>query len=107
MKVLTRALILCGTLSVLAGPAMAGKVVPLNCQTGDCKYSEEMGPDQTHEYRGFCAGENAFEFKMACHPVKGMTCTAATAVDPYWSCMCTNWNSTDRKHVSVDLECKY
>ncbi len=105
MKVFISTFILCGALSVLAGPAVAGKVVSLNCAKGECKFSEEMGPSQSHEYRGFCAEENPAEFTMHCHPVKGMTCTAPTAVGDYRSCLCTNWD-TKRQYASIDLDCE-
>ena len=106
MKALVSTLLLCGALSALAGPAVAGKVVSLHCQKGECTFSEELGPDQTHEYRGFCAEENALEFKMYCHPVKGMTCTPPTRIGYYWSCTCTNWDPTKRQYASIDLDCE-
>ncbi len=107
MKVLVGMLVLCGTLSLMAGPAVANEVVSLNCQKGNCKFSEELGPVQTHEYRGACAGKNDYGFRMVCHAVKGTTCTRAGAWgDNYWSCTCTNWNATERKYVSIDLECE-
>ncbi len=107
MKVLISTLFLCGTLSVLAGAAMAGKVVPLNCQSGECQFSEELGPSQTHEYRGFCAEKNSNEFTMVCHAVKGTTCTGANGkfAPNYWTCTCTNWSPTKRKYVTIDLLC--
>ena len=106
MKGLISTLVFCGTLSLLAGPAMAKAEVSLHCQKGTCTYTEELGPDQTHEYRGFCAGENTAEFRMVCHAVKGTTCTGILAGNKnYWYCNCTNWNTKAEKHVTIDLEC--
>ncbi len=106
MKTLIGTFILCGALSVLAGEAVASEVVSLNCAEGECKFSEELAPDQTHEYRGFCAGEKPNDFDMDCHAVKGTTCTAPFPVSNYRSCSCTNWDPTQRKSVTIDLECE-
>ncbi len=108
MKVLISTLILYSALSALPGPAVAERVVSLNCAKGTCSFSEELGPDQTHAYRGFCAEENPAEFKMVCHAVKGTTCDGAMMSAPpadYWYCSCTNWDPTQRKNVSIDLLC--
>lgn len=107
MKNLFGVFILCGTLTLLAGEALAKEVVPLNCEMGECKFSEELGPDQTKEYRGVCARKPTVGYKMVCHAVKGTTCTLAAPLPSYRSCTCTNWNATKRKNVSIDLLCEY
>ncbi len=105
MKVLVSTLILYGALSALAGPAVAERVVSLKCPKGECQYSEELGPDQTHEYRGNCAQKNPKQYEMVCHAVKGTTCTATVNAVLYLSCTCTNWDPTQRKNVTIDLLC--
>ncbi len=108
MKGFISTLVFCGTLSLLAGPAVAKAIVGLHCEEGTCKYTQELGPDQTKEFEGHCAGEESSEFKMICHAVKGTTCTVA-GVSPlaqYWTCTCTNWDPTQRKNVTIDVECK-
>ncbi len=108
MKVFISTFILCSTLSVLAGEAVAGEVVHLNCEKGECQFSEELGPDQTHEYRGTCSGEKSKDdYSMACHPVKSTTCTGPlwSPFGYYYSCTCTNWSPTERKNVTIDILC--
>ncbi len=108
MKGIISTLVFCGTLSLSAGPAVAKAEVSLHCQKGTCAYTEELGPDQTKQFEGYCAGEAVSDFKMVCHAVKGTTCTkpVASPFSQYWSCTCTNWNATQRKNVTIDVECK-
>ncbi len=105
MKVVLSTLILCGTLSVMAGAAVAKQVVPLHCETGTCKFSQELAPYQTTQFDGFCAGKSAAEFSMRCHPVNGMTCTSPHPINPYWTCDCTNWSTGQKANVQIDLYC--
>lgn len=104
MKGLIATLVLCGALSVLAGNAVAA--VDLVCGLTECKYNEELGPDKTKTFHAYCTGESMADYNMACHAVKGTTCTDPFSMKNYWSCSCTNWNATERKTVSIDVLCK-
>ncbi len=106
MKVPISMFILCGTVSLLAGAAMAKGTVDLHCQEGTCQYTEELGPLQTKTYHAHCDGEVWQQYSMRCHPVKYTTCTVPVAINPYWSCSCTNWDPTERKNVSIDVLCR-
>lgn len=107
MEDLARKLLFACALSVLAGVAVAKGPQDLHCDTTKCTYSEELGPDQTKEYRGHCRGKvmTRDNSKMTCYAVKGTTCTFVYYDGSYWTCTCTNWNPTERKNISVSLWC--
>ena len=112
MEDLARKLLLAGALCVLAGAAFAKQSEQLHCKQTKCVYSEEMGPDQTKQYQGFCDGVQMTNqnSSMKCHPVDHMTCTVAYFIsgapkNPYCSCTCTNWSATKRKNATVDVAC--
>ncbi len=103
-----------GGLLLWAGAAVANPSVNLHCSETKCTYSEEVGPDVTKYYYGYCDGTGNTEVtgsnsKMVCHKAKGLTCTDAAfdphGEPPYWSCICTDWNPAQRAHADIDLSC--
>ncbi len=111
MKHLAKTLILVSALSLSAGSAFA-KIVELHCSTTKCVYTEHLGGLATKTLQSYCDGTQGLDQKnssMICHPVKGMTCTAAVWVDsepshPYWLCSCTNWD-TKAQDATIDVTC--
>lgn len=104
MNGLSKALILGSALSVLPVPAVA-KVI-LHCAQSECDYDEEMGPSKSSTFNAWCTeNTNSTISKMVCHKAEGVTCTAATQEGDYWSCLCTNWDPTERNYVHVDVTC--
>lgn len=103
-------LILVSALSLVTGPAAAKQVEKLHC-SDKCTFTEEQGPDQTKEYRGFCDGTEEMSVansKLKCSPSKNMTCTVSFLIDTvteYWSCSCTNWSPSQRRNATVTLTC--
>ena len=103
-----------GCLSFWAGAVSADPSVNLKCSETKCQYSEEVGPDVTHYYYGYCDGAGNTQVtgsnsNMVCHKAKHLTCTKAS-FDPsgspvYWQCVCTNWNPSKEAHADIDLTC--
>lgn len=105
MKNLVRTLVLGSALPLWAGAAEAKSIVNLHCGEPKCAYSEELGPDKTHTYRGYCGNKDPSDYSMACYAVKGTTCLPGSQAAQWWYCECTNWNAAKRKYVTIDLYC--
>ncbi len=109
MKIFVRTLLLCSTLSVLAGGATAKQSENLYCGTTKCSFPEELGELQSKEFRGRCTGATMTQTNSSqkCYPESGLTCTVTAwgyVGTPYWTCSCTNWTNHD-KDATVSLHC--
>ena len=115
MRRLVAILIAGGCLSLWAGAAAASATVQLHCSDLSCQYTEEIGPDGTKSYQGYCDGTGNTKVTegnsdMDCHKAKDLTCTFANFEfpddkHPYWSCTCTNWNATHEAHPAINITC--
>ncbi len=114
MKDLVMVLGVGGCLLLWAGAAVAKPTVQLHCSKTSCQYTEEIGPLGTKTYEGYCDGTGntkvtEFNSHMYCHAVKGLTCAGPAwqfmGTHPFWSCTCTNWNTTHEAHIDIDISC--
>ncbi len=113
MKNLAKTVILASALWLSAGTAFGKAIQQLHCSTTHCTYTEQLHKSGTTSFQGYCDGVHNItqdNSSMACHPVKGMTCTFSKLIEGpvkpyYWGCTCTNWSATKRQNASIDLHC--